>query len=246
MSKKMNEEELQQRLVYALFGPAVALATKFGMPLSWMKKSLETAYFQHARKQNMSLRDICALMNISISKAALLSKQLKDGFIVEDEERSFELTQRIEYMLCSGPLTLPRLNQVLPNERFRDIESSLDSLIEEGKVEKIRRPGMYPRYALVVNDEAVDSWRGAIEKLRRLNQMLHPIMPSIYTRFVDEVQGPEQGAHHIVRLTPDRLEVLGQHIEDAIAQTASEFEARAGEEYVEVNIAAFWHKGARD
>lgn len=238
--KYMDREELERRLVYALFGPAVALATRFGMSLSWMKRALETAYFQHTRQQEMSLREICELMDISISKAALLSKQLKEGFIVEQDDDEMDLTQRIEYMLCAGPLTLPRLNQVLPNERFRDIEDALDDLIEKGIVRKVERPGMYPRYALTLGREE-DSWHGTIERLRRLQNTLRPIMPSIYSHFIDIQRQDRQHTHHAVRLSPGQIAQLQNRFEQTLASFFDEMEASEQEDGVEVTVTAFWH-----
>lgn len=253
INQDMDPRELQQRLVYTLFLPAVTLAMRFKLPLSWMKRTMETAYFQQAREAGLSLKDICALMDISISKSALLSKQLKEGFIAglkEEQDESFDeqealsqldLSARIEYMLWAGPLTLPRLNQILPQERFIDIEDALKSLIDAGRVQK-RRQGLYPRYELVI-DERQGQWMRTLARLNWLRRAVTPLSLATHSRFAPQDKQPDANLHaHQIKIRPEDIKLVQEFFDSELTQLVEELQRKAQDDprAIKVSLSAFW------
>ncbi len=211
----MTDDELKQRVVFALFAPAVRLALRFELPLVGVKRAMETAYFHEARKQGLGLREICEVLGISISKAALLSKHLKEGFL--DHHATLPLARRIEYLLWARPLTLPRLNQIMPQERFVEIEQALDALIAQGRVERLKR-GPDARYRLVLDPQA-SAWDATVSQLDELYAALGVAWHGILARFF-EPQAQVEGlpAFQRVRVRPqdyERLRALLTELQEA-------------------------------
>ncbi len=124
------------RALHALLMPAARLARETELPLADLKRAAEMAYCDDATRRVELLKELRRIMSISISKVGLLSRTWRTWFIPEE---SLPLKRRVEYMLASGPLTLARLNQVLPQERFVDLESALRELLAEGHIEKIEQ-----------------------------------------------------------------------------------------------------------
>lgn len=249
-NQDMDQEELEQRLVYTLFTPAVSLAMRFKLPLSWMKRSMETAYFQQARSAGLSLREVCELMDISISKSALLSKQLKEGFLADQsaEDSStmmpeLDLSARIEYLLWAGPLTLPRLNQILPNERFIDIEDALKALIAIGRVQK-KKQGLYPRYELIL-DERQGQWMRTLARLSWLKRALRPLAQATHTRFLseqDDEHAPASASAHQVKIRPEDIKQLRSFFDEELNHMLEELQRQAQDDprAVTINLSTFW------
>ena len=242
----IDREELERRLVYALFRPAVRAALDLETPLAWMKQAMETAYFHEARRQGMSLREISQALDISISKTALLSRQLKDNF--QNPARAPDLARRIEYMLWAGPLTLARLNQVLTEERFQDIEAALDELIEQGRIVR-HGEGSFASHELEVRagERLWDFW---LARLDALDEAMAPVADaSQHAMLFDEDDSPPSPgaarAHtHTLRLRREDVGRLEQLYHDQWRAGLDALAARAqkapDEEVVEVRLATFW------
>ena len=271
LNQKISQEELQQRLVQALFSPAVTLAMRYKLPLAWLKRTMETAYFQEARAQGLSLRDVCALMDISISKAAMLSKQLRRGFI-EDGESALEeltsrpapqaslsaeesaaqedawrmgLTQRIEYILCAGALTINRLNQILPEAKYVEIEQALDTLIKAGRVRRLKQ-GLYPRYELLL-DTRHGEWMKSLVRVKGLRRALEGLPHAASARFEDHREEADLVAHQI-KARPEDLKLIKAFVEDELNHLIEELGRRAQDDprALTVHLGAFWSNRLHD
>lgn len=182
----IDEEELRDRVAYALFSPAMRLALRKRIPLSWLKKTAETAYFHEARKREMTLKEITQVMGISISKAALLSKQLKQGLMQPDVE--YALPRQIEYMLWAGPLTMGRINQNLTTTPRPEIEAAVEGLIAEQRIERVGE-GSDATYRLDIRAER-RVWDNWLARLDGLNRALRSVGDAVLIRFFGP-EGPE-------------------------------------------------------
>ena len=239
MRDEISLEELRDRVIYALFLPTVRLASRFGVPLAQMKELVETAYFQEARRQGLKMREISELMSVSSSKAALLSKQLKENFLSEEQE--FELPRRIEFMLWAGPLSLARLNQVLPEVEEEAIEQAIEVLIGEGRIEPQEADRGQVVYGLKIasSRRVWDSWMARLDGLRNA---LGVVSRAVYGRFFTG-QDTSFARSLDFHLLPEDLEALRTFYEEelfprivALDEQAQRDEARA----LAMSLTLFW------
>ena len=175
----ISQRELRDRVLYALLGPAARTARVLRTPLGTLRDWLEIGYFHDARKQDLKLKEIAELMEVSMSKVALLSRALKENFIREDAEAA--LPRRIEFMLWAGPLSPAKIKQVLPDADADDVDETLRALVDEGRIHA-EGEGDQVHYGLTMaTDRRVwDSWLARIDGL---NNALRNVADAVYARF---------------------------------------------------------------
>lgn len=171
----ISNEEITNRVLYAAFLPVVRLAASFRIPLSTMKKLLETAYFHEVRRRGLGVTDAIDVMHVSKSKSAQLSRQLKTNFL--DVEESVGLGRRIEYMLWAEPLSEAKIKQMLPQVDNTAIESALAELLSHERV--ALTDGAYS--LLTTESRRVrDSW---IRRQDGLQKAMLAVGDTIFSRF---------------------------------------------------------------
>ncbi len=178
----MDREEMKDRVVYGLMLPAVRMATTFRVPLSQMKRWVETAYYQETKRRGMEMKEAKDVMSVSLSKVALLSRQLKENFMRETDE--YELPRRIEYMLWAEPLTLARLNQVLPELDEDQVAAAVELLLDEGRIRPVDR-ATEPAYELDIT-EARRVWDSWLARIDGLSNSLGSVADAVHARFFDQ------------------------------------------------------------
>ena len=172
------ETELSLRVLYSALLPAVRLALAVGVPLKDLLGWAEVAYFHEARRRGFRMREIAERFDISMRKAAQLSKRLKRHFLRPELEH--ELPRRVEFVLWAGPLSEPRIAQAVPAEDPADVRAALDRLLAEGRVVELE--GRTARYAVVRSESRLV--RGAmLARIDGLNNLLGSVAHAVYGRF---------------------------------------------------------------
>lgn len=179
----LDQDELRERVLYALFLPSVRVAARFGVPLARMKKLMETAYYHEAQRQGLTMREAMEVMDISISKAALLSRQLKTSFMRAD--RDYDLPRRVEYALWAGPLTSKRLAQTLKGIDPAAIDAALGKLLEEGKIVSVNTGGRDLSYQLA-RQQGRRVWNTWLARIDGLSRALDSVTKAAFARFFNE------------------------------------------------------------
>lgn len=240
----MEKDELKDRVVYGLMLPAVRLATNFNVPLNQMKRWVETAYYQETKRRGLEMKDAKDVMSVSLSKVALLSRQLKENFMREADE--YELPRRIEYMLWAEPLTRARLNQVLPDLGEEQITAAIELLLDEERIRPIDR-ATDPAYELNVSEDrrVWDTW---LARLDGLGNALGSVADAVHARFFkgDQDAFARTLTFHVCE--EDRQE-LKRFYEDELFPFIAGLNSRAEEEAEApvVSLSIFWaEKGAAD
>lgn len=124
---------VQERLVYQLLRLAARVAAYFGFPLKVVGDWLQMAYFHELRERGLKLQDIADGLQISISKAALLSKRLKTNFM-QGEDR-VALPRQIEFLLWAEPLSQAKIEQALGDSATSEqVGRALRRLVREERV----------------------------------------------------------------------------------------------------------------
>jgi hypothetical protein len=233
----MEREELKDRVVYGLMLPAVRLATTFNVPLTQMKRWVETAYYQETKRRGMEMKEARQVMSVSLSKVALLSRQLKENFMREEDE--YELPRRIEYMLWAEPLTLARLNQVLPEMQEGQVAAAVELLLEEERIRPVDR-ATDPAYELNVT-EARRVWDTWLARLDGLSNSLGSVADAVYARFFEEEEGAfaRTLTFHVRDEDVDKLkEFYEEQLFPFVAGLNAEAESEADAPVVSLSI--FW------
>lgn len=177
MTNTRDQEKI--RVLFSTLLPAVRIATSALTPLKEMKQLIELAYYREARQRKYKLKEICGLLSISMSKAGLLSNQLKEHFSSSEVEHG--LPRRILALLWASPLSETKLAQVLSNAKPEEVSEAIQRLLAENQVVVI--PGRTvvryrlaaPQYRLVK-----DHWLAMIDGL---NNFMRSVSLAIESRF---------------------------------------------------------------
>lgn len=177
-SHDIPEDELAERVVYALMRPAVRLAAAFGLPLKHVIGLLESAYFQELRRSGFTLREAGERLQVSQRTAVRLSKDLRERFVQPELEHN--LPRRIEFMLWARPMSEARLCQVLPEVADDEVHDAIGLLLGEGRIEVL--DGRTVEYAPVTNLRKLprDTW---MRRLGGLNTLVDNVADATFGRF---------------------------------------------------------------
>jgi hypothetical protein len=230
---EMPEVEKVRRLTYALMSPAARLASHFGLSLTDVRLLMDMAYFHEARRRGLTLQDIADAMDISISKAALLSKALKQNFV--DAESQAELPRRIEFMLWAEPLSLARMKQVLPFTA-KEVNAAIKELEKSGRISKDDH-GLY-RLQVSTDRRVWDTW---IARIDGVNNAMKSVGNAVFARFFRPAL-PAFARTLGFRALPEDLAELDA-LYTQIFELVHRLDARAGEapdEALEMSLSIFW------
>jgi hypothetical protein len=125
---------MRQRLLFKLAKPLVKFAAHQELSLQELRHLVEAAYYQQLRDSGLSVKQTCEHLKVKPSKAALLAQTLRNLLLsspIDSEEISDEDLLK---MLWVEPLSLAKLNQILPKVRYNSIRSGLDRLREQGLI----------------------------------------------------------------------------------------------------------------
>jgi hypothetical protein len=174
-------EELEQRVSFAVLQPIVRLACRFGLPLRSVRHLLDIAYYREAQQRLPSMRDIMALMEVSIAKAALMSRELRHFFALP--ESTHGLPRRILSLLWAGPRTEAMIARSFTDAEPAEVTESLRQLVADGRVKVI--PGRTTRYEAAASHYRFveDGWLSRLEGLR---SFLIAVSQAIEARFLDD------------------------------------------------------------
>ena len=224
----ISEAEIRDRVIYALFLPAVRVARAFGVPLGSLKAWLETAYYQETQRKGLKGSEVARLMDVSTSKVSLLARQLRETFVTDEVEAS--LPRRIEFMLWAEPLTRARLKQVLTDVDAAAVDQAVDQLVDGGRItaDDSGRTTVY-RLAIDRDRRAWDTWLARIDGL---NDALGNVSDAVYARFFD--QAPTAFARTLsFRLRRRALGRLRTFYEEQLFPLILELDAEAGDAHGE-------------
>ncbi len=234
--REITQEELRDRVVYALMSPVVRFARAFGLPLTTVRDWFEMAYYHEAKRHDLKMKDMAKLMKISTSKVSLLSRALKENFIRPEVEAA--LPRRIEFMLWAEPLTLAKMKQVLVDVSNDEIQEAVEELVEEGRV--VREEGEFaPLFRLDIStDRRVwDTW---IARIDGLNNAMRNVSDAVYARFFERVDTAfaRTLTFHIRKSDIKRLE---EHYEQ-LFELVKELDEAAedDEESIPLSLSVFW------
>ena len=177
----LSPRDLEHHVLYATLRPAVQLAYRLNIPLKDLAQWAELSYFHELRRAGLKMRQISDALDVSMRKAAMLSKQLKEGFF-EPERHSLE--RRIEFMVWAEPLSLARLQQTICDHEPEAVAQALARLLEQGRVSEIAA-SRGPHYTVSRGASRLvrDHWPA---KLDALNQLLTTLTAVISARFFHE------------------------------------------------------------
>ena len=232
----LRARELEQHVLYAMLRPAVRLATRLAVPLRELGQWAELGYFHELRRQNFKMREISESLEISMRKAALLSKQLKDSFF---EPEQHGLARRIEFMIWAESMSLARLQQHMPEVDEAEIREALDQLLEEGRLLEV--PGRVVTYEVARGESRLV--RGNLmAKLDALNKLLDTVSAAIEGRFFDDE--PAALARNLeLRVRREDVHRLRELYEEVIFAELSKLDAQARdnlEESVAIDFTVCW------
>lgn len=180
LAEALPDAELEQRVVFSLLRPAVALAAAFRVPLKELSRWVEVAYFEHLRQEGLTLQETSDLLDVNVRTAKRLSQQLKVHFLRPELEHN--LLVKIEFMLRAEPMSLARLNQVLREIPEDAVREAVERLVAEGRI--VEQEGRTPTFRVVksVNSLVRDTW---LARIGGLNSLLENLADVAWGRFFD-------------------------------------------------------------
>jgi hypothetical protein len=243
-------EERGRRALHVTLRASARVAMETGVELKGLKRALEDAYVHEALERGWPLKTIGETLGVSPSKTALLSRQLKKGLMSRLAQEELALERRLEYMLWAKPMTLARLNQVLPQERYSDLSKALKVLVAEERVVR-RGDGHAATYALRVDPER-RPWERYLARLDGAQRGLVAAADAVRSLFVRGEEEPAQVHSLEIPVAPDRVPEAREAIERAMTalftelQELSADEDAPGEDDVTLRLGTFWAADGED
>ncbi len=231
----LSREELR-RLVFACLRPSANLAEEASLSLAELKALVELAYYQRARRSGLKMRQITGLFDIGMTKAAELSKDLKEHFLAP--ERQHGIGRQILSLLWSEPLSSTRIERELPAFSPQELEAALAQLVAEGRV--VKQKGRTQRFAVAkaVHRLSLVPWMARVDGLNTLMDHVHM---AINARFMNK---DERALVRNVafRVTPQSIPRLKAFYEEALMKLILELdeEAHRSEDSVSVRLSILW------
>jgi hypothetical protein len=185
---------LIRRALFALARPLARLAASQRLSLTELKRLIESAYYAELRQRDLTVRETCDLLEISPSKAALLAQSLRQALLHATPSVDALDADIIAALLWHEPLSLAKLNQILPGARYATLRAILDDLLKQGRVRAEHRSAESP-YRLVLDPthRPEDRW---IEQLDQLAQQLDdaaaPVLAHVASLQTPDVQTSER------------------------------------------------------
>ena len=170
--------ELEQRVIFALLQPAISLAAGFGVSMRDLVAWVQVAYLKHLRSRGLTLREAAETMGVSERTAKRLSQSLKVSFLRPEFEHN--LPVKIEFMLRATPMSAARLAQVIRDVPTEQIESALNTMTAEGRIEP--QPGRTETFTVIrsVNSVVRDTW---LARIGALNSLAANLVDTVRGRF---------------------------------------------------------------
>ncbi len=234
----MPDEELSQRLVYALLLPAVRMALALKMPSKELLRWAELAVYHEARRRNLNNREIAEQLDVSVRKVAELSRRLKDNFLAPDQEHG--LPRRIEFMLWGESASAARIKQTFTDATEAEIADALATLESQGRIRRVGgRTERYERVraqALLVQDQM-------LARIDGLNNLLGNVADVVHARFVAD-EPPESFARtvsfRVRKGDAPRLRALYDNLIWELLQRLDEDAHAAPDEADTVSLSILW------
>lgn len=228
--------DLVSRLAYAALRPAARLAVRGGLALRDVKKLMELAYYQEARRRGLKMREIAELMSISMAKVGALSKDLKEYYL--QPELDHGIGRQILSLLWAAPLSEARIAQALPEYDGAEVAATVARLVEEGRIVPLDgRTEMY-ELAAPMHRLETDPW---MAKVDGLNTLLDVLSKAVRARFFD---ADERALVRNVafRVRPEDLDALRHHYEETLFPLICELDEAAGddERSVPIRLSLLW------
>lgn len=232
---EISDEELRDRVLYALLGPAARIALAFGVPLADVRERAEMAYYHETKRRGLKMKEVATLMNVSMSKVALLSRGLKANFV----SQAAELPRRIEFMLWAQPLTLAKMKQVLTDATAAEVNTAVRELLENGRIEKFREDQKTLYRLTIATDRRV--WDNWLARIDGLNNALGNVADAVYARFF--TAGEASFARTLsFRIRREDLPLLRRFYEEQLFPLVSELDANTtdDDDHVAIDLSLFW------
>ncbi len=235
----IEAQELRERVLYALMEPAGRLARVFRTPLTSFRDYAEVAYYHETKRHGMKMKDVAGLMDVSMSKVALLSRALKGNFLTDDASAS--LPRRIEFMLWAQPLTLAKIKQVLTDAKAQEVNRAIRELVEQGRVRKERRDANTVYALQITSDRRVwDSW---IARVDGLQNAVRNVADAVYARFFLPPNDAAFARTLTFRARPEDLGRLRAFYEERLFELVTQLDTAAEddpENSVAISLSVFW------
>lgn len=230
------EHEYSRRVLYSLLLPAMRLAGARAMSLRELSHWLETAYFHELKARGLKMREMADVLDVSMRKVAMLSKQLKLNFLAP--EREVELPRLVEFALWAEPLSKARLTQTFSAIEPEELDEALDLLVAEGRVVELE--GRVVRYDIASPTRRMVG-RNWMARIDALNNLMNNVADTVSARFFEADERAFARTLQL-RIRPEDLGELQKMYEEKVWETLKELDERArGDELaVPIGVSILW------
>ncbi len=219
--KQPPEPEYSRRVLYSLLIPVRRLAARNGLTLTELMHWVETGYFHELKSRGLKMREMSELLDVSMRKIAMLSKQLKINFL--RPEREVALPRRIEFALWAEPLSRARIAQTFPSAEEEDVDAAIDTLLDEERIIVVR--GRTDKYDIASPTRRMVG-RTWMRRIDGLNNLMANVADAVVARFF---RGEERAFARTLqlRIRPEDLPELKRMYEEHVWGLLEELDERA-------------------
>ncbi len=235
-SDESTFREFVARVTYSLSKPTVRLADKYQLPFKEFTGLVQRAYFQVKADRGLSRNEIAQELQTSSRTVDRLVKATRDNFFAP--EREHELPRRVEFLLWSGPKSVARLSQLMPETDEATLRKALANLMEAGRVVEERGRTVQYRETRRANRLPDDTMAAKVDAL---NNMLETVFATVWRRFFKADM--RAGARTVgLRVRPEDVPEIERIYEELVWPRLVELDDRAREvdDVVEVGLTYCW------
>lgn len=228
--------DLLPRLTFAALRPAARLAVRGGFALRDIKKYMELAYYQEARRRGLKMKEISELMSISMAKVGLLSKELKEYYL--DPEQEHGIARQILSLLWAAPLSEARIAQALPEFDADEVRAALEQLVEQSRIRVTGARTQTYELAAARHRLQTAPW---MAKVDGLNTLLDSVSHAVRARFFDDDERA-MVRNVAFRVRPEDVDTLKRHYEEHLFPLICDLDeaVSSDEESIPIRFSILW------
>lgn len=169
----------QLRLVYSLLKPALRMASRFDIPVRGLVELVRLGYFEVLSRRGMPSAEIARVFGQTPRHLRSLARRFKSDFF--DAETQIGLVREVEELVAARTPTPEEVVAALPGADERDVNSALERLVGEERVERLAdgRLRIGRRYVVMTSE-------GFTQRIDALNHHLDGIYRATVQRLVHD------------------------------------------------------------
>lgn len=212
--------QMQLRLVYSLFKPAIRCAARFGIPVRTLVELVRLSLCEALVQQGSSTAEIAKRLGLTPRHVRSFRSRLQGDFF--DAEKEVGLSRQVEDAVADKPLSAKALAQKLPGADRETLDATIAELIAEGRLDRDGSGALSigKKYVVLTSDTFH-------QRIDALNHFFNAAYRATLERLVFDNRQTAMLKTVSFNATPDQVHEFMRRLEGHIRTEIAELEERA-------------------